>query len=80
MSELTDRRAAWDAKEAVRQIFILPNSVDAVNYKELMLHKRERDVLLLAEAIRDNGGWSGATVAEPPDGAMLAEAAALAAG
>ncbi len=79
MSTLTDRRASWDAKESARAAFADPHDDLAINDAAVYAHRRERDVILLAEAIVATGSWDAMTTATPPDAAMVAEAVALAA-
>lgn len=78
MSALTDRRATWDAKEAVRAEFFRSNSLEDPNVEAIAGHQRERDILLLAESIAATGDWCAHTTNRPVDGAMIAEARALA--
>lgn len=79
MSALTDRRAAWDALESARAHFAAVHDDLAVNAPAVAAHRRERDVILLAEAITATGSWDAMTTTTPPDAGMVAEAVALAA-
>jgi len=77
MSELTDARTTWDAKQSVLDSFFLPNGEP--DPCALGAHRREGDVILLAESIASGNGWDASTTNRPVDAGMIAEAEALAA-
>lgn len=79
MSELTDRRTAWDAKEAIRAEFFQENDLYGPDVAAISSHQREGDVILLAEGIASGDGWNASTTNRPVDAGMVAEAEALAA-
>ncbi|MGD9611148.1 MAG: hypothetical protein AB7U59_17250 [Desulfovibrionaceae bacterium] len=51
MSELTTRRAAWQAKEDARLVFFDANATTAPNTKAIYDHLKEGAILTLAESI-----------------------------
>lgn len=79
MSTLTDRRTAWDAKEAIRAEFFQKTDLYGPDVAAISSHRREGDVILLAEGIASGNGWDAGTTNRPVDAGMIAEAEALAA-
>lgn len=78
MSALTDRRAAWAAKEAVRAEFFHLNG--ELNAMAIAAHIREGLRLDVAEGIAAGTGWSGEmSKGGPIDLSLISEAEALAA-
>lgn len=77
MSNLTERRDTWTAREAVRQFFHHKNGER--NENAFAAHKREGRVLALAEAIRDHGNPSAADLQPAPEPGEIWEAEDLAA-
>lgn len=77
MSELTERRAAWDALEAARRTLFLGNGAE-VNMGAFNAHIREGRILTIAEAIVSTG-QNTAVLSPGPDESDVTAARALAA-
>jgi hypothetical protein len=80
MSELTTRRAAWQAKEDARLVFFEANATTAPNTKAIYDHLKEGAILSLAESIVAGTTYNASASSHAMiDDNMLADAAALAA-
>lgn len=80
MSTLTDRRTAWDAREAIRAEFFQENDLYGPDVAAISSHQREGLLLTVAEGIAAGTGWSGdMSGGAPIDAALIEEAESLAA-
>ncbi|HMM38197.1 MAG TPA: hypothetical protein PKB11_05515 [Desulfovibrio sp.] len=77
MSELTDRRAAWNTLEAARRTLFLGNSTEP-DLSALHAHTREGRILDMAESIASTG-QNMVWLCPGPDERDVADARALAA-
>lgn len=81
MSELTTRRAAWQAKEDARLLFFEASATTAPNTKAIYEHLKEGAILSLAESIVAGTTYNATASSHAMiDDNMQSEAEALAAG